>query len=50
MIVLWEGSHRDQMRFAFLLLDFDHNGALNSNDLLFAQERVDPSSEYGREI
>lgn len=38
------------MRFAFGLLDIDHDNYLNGTDLLTVQENLDIYSEYGQEI
>lgn len=38
------------MRFAFTLIDIDHDGVLNGTDLLNTQDCIDISSEYGQEL
>lgn len=48
--VLWEGTYRDQMRFAYAMIDIDHDGILNGPDLLNTQESIDMSSEFGHEL
>lgn len=45
--VLWDGSLREQNRFAFKLLDIDHDGLLGGPDLLTVQESIDIYSKFG---
>lgn len=50
MLILWEGSLRDINKFAFSIVDIDHDGILGGPDLLTVQENVDIYSTYGQEI
>lgn len=43
-------ERREQMRFAFELLDSDNNGLLSGPDLLVVQENIEPTSEYAEEL
>ena len=49
---LWTASTtaREANRFAFQLLDIDHDGVLNGPDLLAVQEQVDAFSPFGQEL
>lgn len=47
---IFSKSIEQQMRFAFFILDIDHNGYLNGPDLLTVQENIENTSEYGEEL